>query len=72
MIIGGKERSLFNGVYHDGVIRVEEMDKVFCRCSHPCPKGLTSSTCGFNRRIANHHNDDDWDVTWCSAAPQRV
>ena len=66
MFIGGEERELYGGVYHGGVIRVSDMDEVFRRCTHPCPDGLTSSTCMFNRGIANHHYDDDWTCTWCA------
>lgn len=66
MIIGGKERKLYSGVYHGGVIRVADMDKVFRRCTRPCSHGYTSSTCMYNRGIADHHSDDDWNCTWCA------
>lgn len=70
-MINGKDTEVYSGaVYSKNVgeyIRVSDMDHEYSRCKTPCPHGYgTGSTCMCNRRIANHHPDDDWRPTWCA------
>ncbi len=71
-MINGKDIYIYAGtVFNEKIgeyIRVSDMDSEYSRCKMPCPHGYgTEGTCMYNRRIGNHHpDDDDLVTTWCS------